>query len=473
MMEPEKASEKSRDLVRMAVAKARLLNPLQKRSVSIIKSALVIGGGLSGLTSATELASQGFDVHLVEKEKELGGNMSRIHYLLSGDNPQDLLKRLVEEVKKSEKIHLYTEAKIENIEGSIGNFKTKISTRKPLPFFEASKGKSEEFEHGVVIVATGAQEYKPKEYLYGQHDGVITQLELEQRLSTNGDRSAAAEKNVPKNIVMIQCVGSRDEERPYCSRICCSEAVKNALKIKELSPETNIYILFRDVRTYGFRESYYTKAREKNVVFMRYEEDRKPEVSKNGNGLRVEVFDQTLKMPIEISADLVVLSTGIVADEGNEQIAKFLKVPLNKEKFFLEAHMKLRPVDFATDGVYLCGLAHSAKAMDESIIQAQAAASRASTILSKDSVELEANISQVIDESCDGCAYCIEPCFYQAITLIEYMREGAVKKTVEVDETACKGCGVCMATCPKKGIFVRGFRLEQIGAQVNSALEVQ
>jgi heterodisulfide reductase subunit A len=187
----------------------------------------------------------------------------------------------------------------------------------------------------------------------------------------------------------------------------------------------------------------------------------------------VEVFDQTLKMPIEISADLVVLSTGIVADEGNEQIAKFLKVPLNKEKFFLEAHMKLRPVDFATDGVYLCGLAHSAKAMDESIIQAQAAASRASTILSKDSVELEANISQVIDESCDGCAYCIEPCFYQAITLIEYMREGVVKKTVEVDETACKGCGVCMATCPKKGIFVRGFRLEQIGAQVNSALEVQ
>jgi heterodisulfide reductase subunit A len=463
MMEPEKASEKSKDLVRMAVAKARLLNPLQKRSVSIIKSALVIGGGLSGLTSATELANQGFDVYLVEKEKELGGNMSRIHYLLSGDNPQDVLKRLVEEVKKSEKIHLYTEAKIENIEGSIGNFKTKIST----------KGKSEEFEHGVVIVATGAQEYKPKEYLYGQHEGVITQLELEQRLSTNGDWSAPAEKSVPKNIVMIQCVGSRDEERPYCSRICCSESVKNALKIKELSPETNIYVLFRDVRTYGFRESYYTKARQENVVFMRYEEDRKPEVSKNGNGLRVEVFDQTLKMPIEISADLVVLSTGIVADEGNEKIAKFLKVPLNKEKFFLEAHMKLRPVDFATDGVYLCGLAHSAKAMDESIIQAQAAASRASTILSKDSVELEANISQVIDESCDGCAYCIEPCFYQAITLIEYMREGAVKKTVEVDETACKGCGVCMATCPKKGIFVRGFRLEQIGAQVNSSLEVQ
>ena len=463
MMEPEKASEKSKDLVRMAVAKARLLDPLQKKSVSIIKSALVIGGGLSGLTSALELASQGSDVYLVEKEKELGGNMSRIHYLLSGDNPQDVLKRLVEDVKKSEKIHLYTEAKIENIEGSIGNFKTKIST----------KGKSEEFEHGVVIVATGAQEYKPKEYLYGQHEGVMTQLELEQRLSTNGDWLETDKNHQPKNIVMIQCVGSRDEERPYCSRICCSEAVKNALKIKELSPETNIYVLFRDVRTYGFRESYYTKARQENVVFMRYEEDRKPEVSKNGDGLQVEVFDQTLEMPIEISADLVVLSTGIVADEGNEEIAKFLKVPLNKDKFFLEAHMKLRPVDFATDGVYLCGLAHSAKAMDESIIQAQAAASRAATILSQDSIELEANISQVIDESCDGCAYCIEPCPYQAITLVEYMREGFVKKTVDVDETACKGCGCCMATCPKKGIFVRGFKLEQIGAQVKAAMGVQ
>jgi heterodisulfide reductase subunit A len=463
MTEPEKATVKSKDLLRMAIAKARLIEPLQKRSVSITKSALVIGGGLSGMVAAMELASQGFDVHLVEKEKELGGNLRRIHYLLNQDNPQSELKDIIEQVKKTEKIHLYTDAKIENIEGSIGNFKTTIST----------KGKSTEFEHGVVIVATGAQEYKPKEYLYGKDEGVITQLELEQRLGENGEWSTPGKNGIPKNVVMIQCVGSRDDERPYCSRICCSESVKNALKIKELSPETNVYVMFRDVRTYGFRESYYTKARQQNVVFMRYDENKKPEVSKNGNGLQVEIFDQTLEMPIEIAADLVVLSTGIVADKGNEEIGKFLKVPLNKEGFFLEAHMKLRPVDFATDGVYLCGLAHSAKATEESIIQAQAAASRAATVLSQDSIELEANISQVIDESCDGCAYCVEPCPYQAITLIEYMREGAVKKTVDVDETACKGCGCCMATCPKKGIFVRGFKLEQIGAQVNAALEVQ
>ncbi len=463
MKEPEKATVKSKDLLRMALAKARLIEPLQKRSVPITKSALVIGGGLSGMTSAIELANQGFDVHLVEKEKELGGNLKRIHYLLNHDDPQNELKEVIEQVKNNEKIQLYTEAKIENIEGSIGNFKTTIST----------KGKSKEFEHGVVIVATGAQEYKPKEYLYGQDERVITQLELEQRLSTNGEWSAPDKNGIPKNIVMIQCVGSRDEERPYCSRICCSESVKNALKIKELSPDTNVYVLFRDVRTYGFRESYYTKARQQNVVFMRYDEDKKPEVTKNGDGLQVEIFDQTLEMPIEISADLVVLSTGIVADKGNEEIGKFLKVPLNKEGFFLEAHMKLRPVDFATDGVYLCGLAHSAKATEESIIQAQAAASRAATVLSQDSLELEANISHVIDESCDGCAYCVEPCPYQAITLIEYMRDGSVKKTVDVDETACKGCGCCMATCPKKGIFVKGFKLEQIGAQVNAALEVQ
>jgi heterodisulfide reductase subunit A len=462
MAEPEKASEKSKDLVRMAVAKARLLDPLQKRSVPVIKSALVIGGGLSGMTSAIELAGQGYDVYLVEKEKELGGNLRNIHYLLSGDNPQDELKYLIEQVKKTEKIYLYTEAKIENIEGTIGSFKTTIT----------QKGKSIELDHGVVIVATGAQQYKPKEYLYGQHEDVVTQLELEQRLNTDGKWLETDKKRQPKSIVMIQCVGSRDEERPYCSRVCCSEAVKNALKTKELSPETNVYVLFRDVRTYGFKESYYTQARKQGVIFVRYEEDRKPEVSANGNGLTVEVFDPTLKMPIEIPADLVVLSAGIVAGDGNEEIAKFLKVPLNKEGFFLEAHMKLRPVDFATDGVYLCGLAHSAKTVEESIIQAQATASRASTILSKDSVELEANISHVVDESCDGCAYCIEPCPYQAVTLIEYMREGAVKKTVQVDETACKGCGVCMATCPKKGIFVRGFKLEQIGAQVKAALGV-
>ncbi len=461
MHEPEKATEKSKDLVSMAVAKARLLEPLQKRSLSIDKAALVIGAGLAGMTAALELANQGFEVHLVELEKELGGNLRHIHYLLNGDDPQSELKTLVSSVKAADSIQLHTATKIENIEGSIGNFKTQL----------VKNGSSELIKHGIVIVATGASEYQPQEYLYGQSQNVLTQRELERRLSANGGWKAPA-MDQAKTVVMIQCVGSRCEERQYCSRVCCSEAIKNALKIKDQGSDTNVYILCRDVRTYGFKESYYTRAREQGVVFIRYEEERKPTVSKNGNGLTVEVFDQILGSAVDISADMVVLSTGVIPGAENERIAQLLKVPLGSDGFFLEAHMKLRPVDFATEGVFLCGMAHSAKTIEESIMQAQAAASRAATILTKDSIELEATISQVVDANCDGCAYCIEPCPYTAITLIEYMRKGAVKKTVEVNESLCKGCGGCQATCPKQGILVRGFKLEQITAQVEAALGV-
>jgi heterodisulfide reductase subunit A len=465
MHEPEKATYKAKDLVRMAAAKSRLLEPLQNRTVPVTKSALVIGGGLAGMTSALELANQGFDTYLVEKDKELGGNLRRIHYLLVDGKPQDELKNIVEKINESQKIHLFTEAKIESIEGTIGNFKTKVS----------ANGASAEFEHGVVIVATGAHEYKPEhnEYFYGRDERVITQLEFEHRLATNDEWFTVPGKQPPKTVVIIQCVGTRCPERPYCSRVCCSESVKIALKIKELSPGTSVYILYRDVRTYGFRESYYTKARQKDVGFIRYEEDQKPEVSMNGNDLQVEVFDRVLNIPLEIDADLVILSAGIIPGEDNEEIAKFLKVPVTNDGFFLEAHMKLRPVDFATEGIFLCGLSHSSKRIEESIIQAQAAASRAASVLSKDSIELEAKISEVLDANCDGCAFCIEPCPFNAITLIEYMRKGSVKKTVESDETACKGCGTCQATCPKQGIFVRGFKLEQIAAQVEAALEIE
>ena len=275
-----------------------------------------------------------------------------------------------------------------------------------------------------------------------------------------------------KTVVMIQCVGSRDADHPYCSRVCCAEAIKNALKIKALSPQTHVYVLYRDIRTYGFKESYYTKARQQGVVFVRYDEDRKPEVSRDGDGLQVIVYDQTLGMPLMISADLVVLSAGIHPHEDNRKIAQFLKVPLNSEGFFLEAHMKLRPVDFMTDGVFLCGLAHSPKTIEESILQAQAAVARAATILARDSIELEANVSQVVDESCDGCAYCVDTCPYKAITLLEYKWQGAIKKVVETNESTCKGCGCCQATCPKKGVFIRGFTLDQIEAQIHAALGV-
>ena len=477
MREGELATKKSKDLVRMAVAKARLLEPLYKRKVKINKAALVIGGGLSGMVSALELANQEFDVHLIEREGELGGNLRRIHYLFNGEDPQKELKSLIEKVKGNDKIHLFTSAKIESVEGFFGNFKTRLTV---------NGERLTEIEHGVIIVATGAKEYKPKEYLYGQDERIITQLELEEKLST-----PHSVFRTPQSVVMIQCVGSRDEERPYCSRVCCSEAVKNALKIKEVSPDTNVYILYRDVRTYGFRESYYREARDKGVVFLRYEDDKKPEVkiqkseersqmsetteqrtTNNEQRITISLTDPILNTPISIDADLLVLSAGTVADEDANTVAQLLKVPLDQDNFFLEAHMKLRPIDFAADGIFLCGLAHASKSIEESIIQATGAAARASTILNKDEVELEACISEVVDENCDGCAYCIDPCPYDALTLIEYIaKDGTIKKTVERDEAACKGCGVCQATCPKKGIFVRGFKLEQISAQVEAALQ--
>ncbi len=472
MHEPEQATKKSKDLVRMAVAKSRLLKPLQRHQLRIEKSALVIGGGLSGMTAALSLAQQGYDAYLVEKESELGGHLRHVHYLLSGENPRAELERITSEVRQNGKVHVLTDSAIDNIEGSIGNFKTRIS----------SKGQIRKITHGVVIVATGGEQYQPQEYLHGQDDRVITQRELETRLAAdsgflkpnrNGNGFLKHKGNVPaKTVVMIQCVGSRDADHPYCSRVCCADAIKNALRIKTLSPETHVYILYRDIRTYGFKENYYTRARQQGIAFVRYDEQRKPEVSTNSHGLNVAVFDRTLGMPFTISADLVVLSAGIHPNEDNRRIAQLLKVPLNSEGFFLEAHMKLRPVDFMTDGVFLCGLAHSPKTLEESILQAQAASARASTILAKDSIELEATISQVMDEKCDGCAYCVDTCPYKAITLLEYMWQGSVKKVVETNESICKGCGCCQATCPKEGVLIQGFTLEQIRAQIEAALEV-
>jgi len=460
MHEPEQATKKSKDLVRMAIAKSRLLKPLQRHHLKIEKSALVIGGGISGMTAALSLARQGYDAYLVEKETELGGHLRHVHYLLDGADPRGELARIKNEITRNHRVHVLTSATIENIEGSIGNFKTRVRTASGV----------RELAHGVVVVATGARQYQPQEYLYGQNDKVIIQRELEARLAADG--GFLRSNGRAKTVVMIQCVGSRDADHPYCSRVCCADAIKNAIRIKTQSPQTNVYILYRDIRTYGFKESFYTRARQLGVAFVRYDEQRKPEVLKNSHGLDVNVFDQTLGLPFTISADLVVLSAGIHPHEDNRRIAQLLKVPLNSEGFFLEAHMKLRPVDFMTDGIFLCGLAHSPKTLEESILQAQAAAARASTILARENIELEANISRVLEEKCDGCAYCVDTCPYKAITLVEYMWQGAVKKVVETNQSICKGCGCCQATCPKDGVLIEGFTLEQIRAQIEAALEV-
>ncbi len=455
MHEPEKATRKSKDLVRMAVAKARLLEPLYKGTLKVNNEALVMGGGLAGMTAALNLADQGFQVHLVEKEQQLGGNFRHIHTLLSGDDPQKKLAGIIERINSHPMIDVYLQSEVSAVEGSVGNFKSTIrhdSTEK-------------EVSHGIAIVATGAGEYEPTEYLYGQDKRILTQRYLEEWLAEDKPELQNA-----KSVVMIQCVGSREEARPYCSRVCCSQAVKNAIAVKNIHPETDVYILYRDMRTYGLLEEHYREAREKGVRFIRYEEDQKPEVSVKGNRLEVSCVDPILNLPVRINCDMVVLAPAIIPNEDVDEVSKLFKISLNQDRFFLEAHMKLRPVDFATDGVFMCGLAHCPKSVEESIVQADAAAARAATILSKDEIEMEATISVVVDENCDGCAYCIDPCPYSALTLIEYMYEGDIKKTVERDGALCKGCGVCQATCPKKGIFIRSFKLEQLGAMVEAAL---
>jgi heterodisulfide reductase subunit A len=434
MDEKDKATEKSKDLVRIAVAKSRLLEPLKKVKISVKKSALVIGGGLSGLVSALELSNQGFEVHLVEKTEKLGGNLVRVHRTLTDDNPQRLLPILIRDVYTTPKIHVHTGATITAVEGFVGNFKTILSTNKVI-------------EHGVFIIATGGIEYKPSEYFYGRNPNVLTQLELEENLATN--------KFDARTVVMIQCVGSRNEERGYCSRICCSHAIKNALKIKELYPDTNVYILYKDIRTYGFKEGYYKKASEQGVIFVRYDDSNKPFVDEN---LNVTISDCITNDKILIKADMIVLSTGILPNPDNEKLSKLLKVPLSKDNFFLEAHMKLRPVEFATDGIFLCGLAHSPKSIDESISQAYATVSKACTILSKSEIESDALVAVVDDSKCRRCNICTELCEYEAIQLIEV--NGTSK--LMINTVLCKGCGSCAVDCPTGAIKVYGFTLDQI-----------
>ena len=451
MREPEKATKKAKDLVRMAVAKARLIEPLKRLSLDVTPRGLVIGGGVSGMTSALRLAEEGYEVYLVEKERELGGQAKDIHYTLEGEDVQKFLGKLIDKVKSNNRIRLFTGVKIENIEGFIGNFKTTVKIDSSI----------KELEHGIIIVATGAKEYQPAEYLYGKERGVVTQRELEKLMV-----SGKLEVNTQNSMVMIQCVGSRNDKHPYCSRICCSEAIKNALKVKQLNKKANIYILYRDMRTYGFKEDYYQRAREEGVIFIRYEEGQEPEVRKGKEKLEVLVKDLILKEDLLINADLVVLSTGVISSEDGEELAQMLKVPLNEDGFFLEAHVKLRPVDFATEGIFLCGLAHSPKFIEESISQANAAISRACTILAKDNILAEGTVVSVNEDRCNGCGICEAVCIYNAL---EIDKEERVAK---VNEALCKGCGTCTGACFSGAINQRGFKREQILAMAKAALEV-
>jgi heterodisulfide reductase subunit A len=444
MRQKLEATDKAKDLVRMAVANARMIQPLGELTVSVIQKGLVIGGGVAGMTAALKLAEQGYEVFLLEKEAQLGGNLSNLYYTIEGENVQTFLRNLITRVTSHPLIHVITNALVVDFSGSKGNFSTGVMVA-PTMYYR-------KIEHGITILATGAQEWKPTEYLYGQDPRIVTQLELESQITKQPDQVGRANQ-----VLMIQCVGSRNEERPYCSRICCATAVKNALKIKKLNPNAKITILYRDMRTYGLLESYYAKARNEGVMFIKYEPEEKPVVKKDGGALSVSCMDRILREEIEIKPDLLVLSAATIPRE-NEELATMLKVPRTAEGFFLEAHMKLRPVDFATDGLYLAGAGHGPKLISESISQASAAVSRACTILSKEKMLVGGVVAVVEGERCAACLTCVRVCPY-SVPVIN------AKGEAEIDLAKCKGCGSCVAECPARAIELMHFRDRQLQAK--------
>ena len=462
MHEPEAATAKAKDIVRMAVAKARGLTPLPRFPQPVIQKGLVIGGGLAGMTAALALADVGFETYLVEKEPELGGIMRNIQHTLEKDDVQEHLRELVNKVRNHPLIHVHAGVQIEEITGFVGNFSTTLAPGNGW-------GEPATLEHGTVIVATGGGAHEPTEYLYGRDVHVATQLELEDMLAHQ--RWQASGGQLPKQVVMIQCVGSREEERPYCSRTCCSQAVANAIRIKRASPKTNVFVLYRDVRTYGFKEDFYREARELGVIFLQYPDDRKPQVARSdaqgGYPLKICVLDAASGEEIELGADLLVLSAGTLPAAGNKALAQMLKVPLSSDGFFLEAHAKLRPVDFSTEGVFVCGLAHGPKFMDETIAQAYAAASRASTILSKEIIEVEGTIPRVNVPRCTACGLCELVCPYKAVAVqVVDQRRGTMAAVV--NEALCKGCGACAAGCRSGAIDLQGYTDAQIVAAIEA-----
>jgi heterodisulfide reductase subunit A-like polyferredoxin len=453
MHQPMEATQKAKELIRMTIAKSRLLQPLKEPVVEVTKKGLVIGGGLSGMKAALELAHQGFDCALIEKEAELGGNLRHIYSTIDGNDPQGLLLKTVNEVIENPHIQVFTKSELKNLNGYVGNFKSIISTN----------GSEKEYDHGVVIVAVGAKESIPTEYLYGQDSRVITQKEMEEKIAHHWDEVSRS-----RHIMMIQCVGSRTPERPNCSRICCSIAVKNALKIKEKNPNIKVTILYRDIRTYGLMERYYTQARNQGIEFIQYDLDSKPDLRVEGGLLKLKVKDRILGEEVTLQPDLVALASAIVPYE-NEALAKMLKVPLTADGFFLEAHMKLRPVDFATDGIFLAGLAHFPKSISESISQAGAAVARATAAIAKGYVSVLPTISEVDQTRCVGCGLCELLCPFSAIRVIE-TEKGSKAETIAA---SCKGCGVCASSCTQKAVTVHHFTDEQLTAQIEALAPVK
>ncbi|MBN1866712.1 FAD-dependent oxidoreductase [Candidatus Sumerlaeota bacterium] len=447
---PDGATRKAEDLIRMAVGRSSRLIALKDSTVPVKNAALVVGGGVAGMTASLALADQGFTVHIVEKEKRLGGTALDVYKTLDGMDVQAFVADLVSRISHNPRVFVYPNSRVSKVGGHIGDFaSTVVSCRA-----SEDAPRPEEIEHGVVVLATGAKEHKPQSYGYGQSDRVLTQLELSGRLARDdlGLSDGAT-------IAMIQCVEQRNDERPYCSRVCCTTAVKNALLLKERYPKARIVVLYRDMRTYGFREAAYREAREKGVLFVRYDEKRPPDLSLNG-GLSLRVYEPSLKREMKMKPNLVVLAAPMVPQADREELSELLRVPLNADGFFLEAHVKLRPVDFASEGLFLCGTVHAPKSIGETISQANAVAGRAASILSRKEMPVSAQTAWVDQDKCISCMTCVHVCPYMAPMPNELNK-------AEVQGAVCMGCGSCVAECPAKAIQLRNY----IDAQILGAVE--
>ncbi len=444
MGQNEVATQKAIDIVNMNIAKAGLLQEVRSDSVPVTHAAMIIGGGIAGMTAALSLAEQGFSVHIVEKEARLGGLAAGVLHTLEGDSIRDLVRRKNLQIDDHPAITVHVGVEVSKSEGYVGNFKSTLSD-------------NSEINHGVIVIASGGREYVPTEYGYGESNSVLTQRQLERLLAANkvqaGDRFA-----------MIQCVGSREEPYNYCSRICCQDAIKNAIAIKEKNPGAQVVILYRDIRTYGLRENYYTKARDLGVLFVRYEVDNKPQVTQDGQGFKVKAYDPILEREIILPVDYVVLSTGLRPHPSNDKLGEMYKLTRNEDGYFLEAHVKLRPVDFANEGVFIAGLAHGPKNIDETISQAQAAAGRAGAVLSQDQLAVSSIIAKHNRDKCMSCLACFRVCPFDSPFIDEDGR-------ISHNEVKCTGCGICAGICPAKAFQVNSFKDEQITAMIDSLTE--
>ena len=451
---PEMATQKAKDLIRSAVYKVALTMPLAEAELQIRPEALVVGGGIAGMTAARSLSLQGYETHIVEKSSVLGGQARNLHRTAKGEDIQQQLNGLIQDVNQDDNIHVHLNAELVKMDGFVGSFKSTLS----------AAGQETVVEHGVAVLATGASAYQTTEYHCGEDPRILTSLELDKKFMEKDSSLSSLQ-----SAVFIQCVGSREPDRPYCSRVCCTHSIDNALALKEINPGMNIYVLYRDIRTYGEREYLFKEAREKGIIFIRYSLDKKPEVSLDQGKLSVKLVDHILGMPLEIETDLITLATAIVPNR-DEKLANFFKVPMNADGFFVERHAKLGPSEFATDGVFLCGMAHYPKPIDESIVQGKAAASRAVTLLARKTIHTSGTVAEVVPANCSSCGVCVSICPYSAPSFIEETARFNPGKA-QINPVLCKGCGLCVASCRSGAIRLKGFDNDQIFAQITALNE--